>query len=67
MSGAALQTIRDRLRKNVWQGAVIWRLNLSAQSILTGTFDERQIPTTRLDGGELQEFDKPATFPVPPR
>ncbi len=61
------ETIRDRLRKNVWQGAVIWCLNLSAQSILTGTFDERQVPTTRLDGGELEEFNKPATFPVPPR
>ena len=61
------ETIRDRLRKNVWQGAVTWCLNLSAQSILTGTFDERKIPTTRLDGGEVEELDKPATFPVPLR
>lgn len=52
------ESIRDRLRKNVWQAAITWCLNQSAQSILTGTFDERQIPTTRLDGGKLEELSE---------
>jgi hypothetical protein len=57
-------SIRGRIQENVWQAAIEWCLNQSAQAILYEAFDKRQLPTTRLDGTRPEERKDLFRFPA---